>query len=75
MPLKYEPKRRLQVNLPSGEQREFFLRGNMTIGEVLRLLGFSSETSCLSLRSTPLDSAKMLKDYDIEAGVLTIWRL
>lgn len=73
MPLKYEPKRRLQVKLPSGEQRELFLRGNMTVGEALRQLGFTSEKWCLSLHGSPLEAAKMLKDYDVEAGILKIW--
>jgi hypothetical protein len=71
--LKYEPKRHLRIRLPSEEQRDFFLRGNMTIGEVLRLLGFSPNEYSLIMQGKPLDAAKMLKDYDVEAVELKIW--
>jgi hypothetical protein len=71
--LKYEPKRHLRIRLPSKEQREFFLRGNMRIGEVLQLLGFSSDKYSLIMQGKPLDTAKMLKDYDIEAVELKVW--
>jgi hypothetical protein len=71
--LKYEPKRRLRIRLPSKEQREFFLRGNMTIGEVLRFLGFSPNEYSLIMQGKPLDVVKMLKDYDVEAAQLKIW--
>lgn len=70
MPLKYETKRRLQIKLPSGEQRELFLRGNMTVGEVLKRLGFSPDEHCLILNLKTLKPTKMLKEYeDIESAV------
>lgn len=65
MPLKYEPKVRLVAVEPDGTETVHFLRGNISISEVLKRLGYTK----VKHEGVLLSGEELLKELANEYGL------